>query len=190
MSSLFKSDQPETARNTSASMYANISSAYHLGRALSAVFGGLSALIVIVLYDLPGGLFIVLAAFVVAWDSYLQIREPRHSPVLVLLADSFILLAAIVLLRPPTVLLIGPIAVLITAAMLLLPWHQTLVVLFTAMVVAAGSSSFEPPFPLDLSDELVALLTPMMAAAYLPSFIVLLRGVSQVLANHSLKLRS
>ena len=183
MSSFFTSDRPSRAAKAKTGMYANISSAYHLGRALSAVFGGFSAIVVIFLYKLPGGLFIVPAAFVVAWDSYRQISEPRRSPVLVLLADSLVLLAAIVLLRPPTVLLIGPIAVLITAAMLLLPWHQTLAVLFTAIVVAVGSSSFQPPFLLDLPDELVALLTPMMAAAYLPSFIVLLRGVSQVLAD-------
>ena len=107
------------------SMYANVASAYHLGRALSAVFGGLSAVIVAYLYSLPGGIFILPTSLVIAWDSYRQIRNPRHSPVGVLMADSFVLIAAIVLLRPPTVLLIGPIAVLITAAMLMLPWHKT-----------------------------------------------------------------
>jgi len=88
-----------------------------------------------------------------------------------------------VLLRPPTVLLIGPIAVLITAAMLLLPWHQTVSLLFGSIVVAWGSLSFDAPLLIDLSDDLVGPLTPLMAAAYLPGFIVLLRGVSEVLVD-------
>ena len=37
--------------------------------------------------------------------------------------------------------------------------------------------------PSGTQTNLVALLTPMLAAAYLPSFIVLLRGVSQVLSE-------
>ena len=183
MSSLSTSGGHDSGRRAREYMYANMASAYHLGRALSAVFGGLTAVLVIYLYDLPGGLFILPAAFVVAWDSYRQVKSPKRSPVVVLLADSFVLLAAVVLLRPPTVLLIGPIAVLITAAMLLLPWHQTVSLLFGAIVVAWGSSSFDAPLLIDLSDDLVELLTPMMAAAYLPGFIVLLKGVNEVLVD-------
>jgi hypothetical protein len=171
-------DLERTARS---GVYPNIVSAYHLGRVLRALFGGLPVVIVSYVYGLPGGGFILPTAAVIVWHSYRQMKQPRRSPVGILLADSLAMVAAIVLLRPPMVLLLGPIAVLVTAAILMLPWHQTLAVLLSMHMITWITSPFEAPLALELPADLVALLTPMLAAAYLPSFIVLLRGVGQVL---------
>ena len=66
MSSFSKSSGPDSGRRAREYMYANMASAYHLGRALSAVFGGLSAVLVSYIYDLPGIWFIFPAALVIA----------------------------------------------------------------------------------------------------------------------------
>ena len=99
------------------------------------------------------------------------------------MADSLILVIAVVVLSPPMLLLIGPIAVLITAAMLLIPWHQTMALMSIGTLAMWLSKSYESPLPLNLSDEVVAVLTPILAVAYLPGFIVLLRGATQVLTE-------
>lgn len=182
-SRLLRRRESTAAHEDRVGVYSNVASAYHLGRALSAVFGGLSASIVAFIYALPGGIFILPTAGVIAWHSYRQLKNPSRSPVGILLADSFSLVAAIVLLRPPTVLLIGPIAVIVTAAMLMLPWHQTMAMLVAMYTITWIARPFPAPLAIELPADLVALLTPMLAAAYLPSFIVLLRGVGQVLTD-------
>lgn len=164
-------------------IYTNIAAPFHQGRALSAALGGTLATIVAFLHAPYVGAFLVPVVAFVAWDSSRQIERPRSSPVGFLLTDWILLIVALVVLRPPLVVVVGPIAVMITAGMLLLPWHRTLTVLGIGALAVGLSSLISSPLALDLPAETVSVLAPFMALAYLPNFVLLLRGANQVLAD-------
>lgn len=173
----------DSAPGAKAGIYTNIAAPFHQGRAVSAALGGTLSVIVAMLHAPYVGAVIAPVVVFVAWDSFRQIDRPRASPVGFLLTDWILLIVALMLLRPPLVVVVGPIAVMITAGMLLLPWHRTLAVLGLGGLALIASSLVPSPVALDLPAETVSVLAPFMALAYLPNFVLLLRGANQVLAD-------
>ena len=71
-------------------------------------------------------------------------------------------------------------------SMLLLPWYQTVALLSAGSGVVLASSFYVSPLGMHFSQDVIWVLAPLMAAAYLPSFVVLPRGVSGALIDRQM----